>query len=136
MALPVSIALALLVPSIGATEVGWRGIFGHKQTCAAVSTFWLVTALHWKCSGYIRRCFAPCIIVMCCVLIVMSKSRTGWALALVALLLSAAIWLLQRMPAKQSLAMLLLGLAAAAAAFTESISISPVSLPRSVRIRR
>lgn len=114
--LPVSIALALLVPSIGATEVGWRGVFGHKQICAAVSTFWLVTALHWKCSGIYQKVFRPMYIIMSCVLIVMSKSRTGWALALVALLLTAAVWLLQRMPAKQSLAMLLLGLAAAAAA--------------------
>ena len=32
VALPASIALALLVPSIGAGEAGWRGIFGHKQT--------------------------------------------------------------------------------------------------------
>jgi O-antigen ligase len=116
IALPASIALALLVPSMGATEAGWRGIFGHKQNCAAVSTFWLITAVHWKCSGLYQKFFRSINIVMCAVLIVMSQSRTGWALVLVALLLSAAIWILPRMPATQALAMLLLGLAATAGA--------------------
>ena len=116
VALPASIALALLMPSIGASEAGWRGIFGHKQTCAAVSIFWLVTALHWKCFGVYQKMFRAMFIVMCGVLIVMSKSRTGWALALVALLLCAAIWLSQTMPAKQTLAILLLALPVAAAA--------------------
>lgn len=115
IALPVSIVLALCVPSVGTSEAGWRGIFGHKQNCAAVSTFWLITALHWKCSGVYQKMFRPLYIVMCGVLIVMSQSRTGWALALVALLLSAALWLLQRAPATLALALLLLGLAGAAA---------------------
>ena len=35
VALPLSIALALLAPSIGTTPAGWSGVFGQKQTCAA-----------------------------------------------------------------------------------------------------
>jgi exopolysaccharide production protein ExoQ len=116
VALPVSIALAILVPSMGTDTTGWRGILVSKQNCSAVCTLWLITALHWKCSGFAQHIFRAIYIAMCVVLIVMSQSRTGWALALVALLLSGAIWLLQRMPAKQSLGMLLLGLAVAAAA--------------------
>jgi O-antigen ligase len=114
IALPVSIALALLVPSVGTSEAGWRGIFSHKQNCAAVSTLWLITALHWRCSGIYQKLFRATYIAMCGVLIVMAQSRTGWALALVALLLWGAIWLLQRMPATQALAVFLLGLAGAA----------------------
>ena len=114
VALPVSIALAILVPSMGMDSTGWRGILVSKQNCSAVCTLWLITALHWKCSGISQTIFRAIYIAMCALLIVMSQSRTGWALALVALLLSAAIWLLQRMPAKQSLAILLLGLAVAA----------------------
>jgi O-antigen ligase len=114
IALPVSIALALLVPSVGTSEAGWRGIFSHKQNCAAVCTLWLITALHWRCSGIYQKLFRATYIAMCGVLIVMAQSRTGWALALVALLLWGAIWLLQRMPATQALAVLLLGLAGAA----------------------
>jgi len=115
VALPVSIALAILVPSMGTDTTGWRGILVSKQNCSAVCTLWLITALHWKCSGFAQHIFRAIYIAMCVVLIVMSQSRTGWALALVALLLSGAIWLLQKMPAKQSLGMLLLGLAVAAA---------------------
>jgi exopolysaccharide production protein ExoQ len=116
VALPASIALALLVPSIGAGEAGWRGIFGHKQLCAAVSILWLVTALHWKCFGVYQKMFRAIYVVMCGALIIMSQSRTGWALALIALLLSGTLWLLQRMPPKQALLTLLLALPLAAVA--------------------
>jgi exopolysaccharide production protein ExoQ len=119
IAVPASVALAVFVPSIGATEAGWRGLFGHKQTCAAVSTFWLITALHWKCFGVYQKMFRAMYVVLCALLIIMSKSRTGWALALVALLLTGVIWLLQSMPAKQALALLLLVLAAIAASLYE-----------------
>jgi O-antigen ligase len=114
IALPLSIALALLVPSVGTSEAGWRGILSPKQNCAAVSTLWLITALHWKCSGIYQKLFRATYIVMCGVLIIMAQSRTGWALALVAVFLWGAIWLLQRMPATQALAVFLLGLAGAA----------------------
>jgi exopolysaccharide production protein ExoQ len=89
--LPLSIALALLAPSIGTTPAGWSGVFGQKQLCAAVSILWLITALHWRCHGFHRRFTKPLYILMCGVLIVMSQSRTGWLLALVAVLLWAVL---------------------------------------------
>jgi exopolysaccharide production protein ExoQ len=125
VALPASIALALFVPSLGASEAGWKGIFGHKQICAAVSIVFLVTALHWKCYGIYQKTFRAMYIAMCFVLIVMSKSRTGWALALVALILCVVIWVLQAMPAKQALAILLLALPAAAGALYIIHTFSP-----------
>lgn len=128
IALPLSIALALFVPSIGATGAGWRGIFGHKQNCAAVSTFWLITALHWKSSGISQKIVRALYILMCVVLIVKSQSRTGWALALVALLLSGVLWLLQKLPVEEAFAFLLLGIAAAAVAMYGVHIYSPVLL--------
>jgi hypothetical protein len=83
VALPLSIALAILVPAMGTDSTGWRGILVSKQNCSAVCTLWLITALHWKCSGLYQRIFRAMYIAMCGVLIVMSQSRTGWALALV-----------------------------------------------------
>jgi exopolysaccharide production protein ExoQ len=94
--LPLSIAFAVLVPSVGTTPAGWSGVFGQKQLCAAISTLWLITALHWRCHGFHRRFTKPLYILMCAVLIVMSQSRTGWLLALVAVLLWAVLSAAQR----------------------------------------
>ncbi len=113
IALPLSIALALFAPSLGTSDAGWSGIFGHKQTCAALSMFFLITALHWKGSGIYQKAFRAIYILMCVFLIVMSGSRTGWALTLIALFLSAVIWLMQKMPARESLLITLLGLVVA-----------------------
>jgi exopolysaccharide production protein ExoQ len=91
VALPISIILCVFAPSIGGGSAGWRGLFGHKQNCAAVTILWLITALHWKCNGFHRQFVKALYIVMCVVLIVMSRSRTGWMLALVALALWAGL---------------------------------------------
>jgi exopolysaccharide production protein ExoQ len=96
VALPLTIALAVLVPSLGAPGGPWRGVFAHKQNCAASGTILLVTALHWKAFGAYQRIFRVSAVVMCCLLIAMSQSRTGWALAVVALCLSAALWLMKK----------------------------------------
>jgi exopolysaccharide production protein ExoQ len=114
--LPVSIALAIFVPSMGRESAAWRGILVSKQNCSAVCTLLLITALHWKCSGIYQKLFRAVFIVMCVVLIVMSQSRTGWGLALVALSLTGSIWLFQKMPTRHALAILLPGFAVAAAA--------------------
>jgi exopolysaccharide production protein ExoQ len=106
--LPISIALAVLVPSVGADSTAWRGILVSKQNCSAVCTLLLITALHWTCRGVYQKCFRVTYILMCVLLIVMSQSRTGWLLALVAFFLTAAVWILQRMPRKQVLATVLL----------------------------
>ncbi len=112
--LPASIALAIFIPSMGTESTAWRGILVSKQNCSAVCTLFLLTALHWKCSGIYQKIFRALYVSMCVVLIVMSQSRTGWILALIAFLLTATIWLLQRLPAKQAIAILLLGLTGAA----------------------
>jgi exopolysaccharide production protein ExoQ len=107
IAVSASIALALFVPGIGATPAGWRGIFTHKQQCAAAVTLFLVTALHWKPNHPLQRQLRPIYVVMCLGLIIMSQSRTGWLLTLFALVLSGSLWFLQKLAAKDSLFLVL-----------------------------
>lgn len=110
IAVPASIALALFVPSIGATPAGWRGIFTHKQQCAAAVTLFLVTAIHWKPTRPLHRPLRVIYVFMCLGLIVMSQSRTGWLLTLFALALSGSLRFLQKMAAKDSLFVLVTAL--------------------------
>lgn len=130
VALPISIALVLFVPSIGASAAGWRGLFGHKQNCAAVCMLWLITALHWRCSGIYQKIFKVVYILMCGVMIVMSHSRTGWALTLIALVLWASLRAMQKMPPRETLLVVLLtlpcvgGLAFAALRYSSTITTS------------
>lgn len=107
IAVPVSILLALLVPSIGATAAGWRGIFTHKQQCAGAVTLFLVTAVHWKPTRALHRPLRAIYVVLCLLLLAMSQSRTGWLLTLFALTLSGTLWLLQKLPPKDSLVLAL-----------------------------
>lgn len=108
IAVPASIALALFVPSIGATSAGWRGVFTHKQQCAAAVTLFLVTALHWKPKRPLQRTLLPFYIGLCLFLIIMSQSRTGWLLTLLALTLSGSLWALQKLAPKDSLFVVLM----------------------------
>ena len=107
IAVPLSILVALLVPSIGATSAGWRGIFTHKQQCAGAVTLFLVTAVHWKPTRSLHRPLRVIYVILCLFLIAMSQSRTGWLLTLFALTLSAILWLLQKLPPKDSLVLAL-----------------------------
>lgn len=110
VAVPLSIFLALFVPVIGATAAGWRGIFTHKQQCAAAVTLFLVTALHWKPTRPLHRPFRIIYVALCLGLILMSQSRTGWLLALFALAFSGILRLLQRLAARESLLLILTGI--------------------------
>jgi len=110
IAVPASIALALFVPSIGASSSGWRGIFTHKQQCAAAVTLFLVTALHWKPNRPIQRPLRAIYIVLCIGLIIMSQSRTGWLLTLFAIALSASLWFLQKLAAKDAFFLVLISI--------------------------
>jgi exopolysaccharide production protein ExoQ len=103
IAVALSIFLAIFVPAMGSGAEGWRGIFGHKQNCAGATTLILVTGIHWRPSGFYQRAFRVMYVVMCVGLIVMSKSRTGWGLALLAMCLSGGIAFLQKLKAKDAL---------------------------------
>ncbi len=110
IAVPASIALALFVPTVGATSAGWRGMFAHKQQCGAVVTLFLVTALHWKPNNSLQRIVLPFFILLCLFLVFMSQSRTGWLLALLALTLSGSLWILEKLAAKDRLFVVLMAI--------------------------
>jgi exopolysaccharide production protein ExoQ len=61
-------------------------------------------------------------------LIIMSQSRTGWVLTLIALFLSAALWLLQKMPPKQGLLAVLVAVPMAAAGMYAIYLLAPTIL--------
>jgi exopolysaccharide production protein ExoQ len=107
VALFLSIGLCAAVPALGAPGNNWRGIFAHKQNCAAVCTLLLVTAIHWRPKGFSQALFRTLYGLMCCVMIAMSQSRTGWALALIAIGMSAGLWMLQKMPLKDAIFIIL-----------------------------
>jgi exopolysaccharide production protein ExoQ len=92
-----SLVLVALIPALGAPGNNWRGIFAHKQNCSAVCTLLLVTAIHWNPVGFSQKSFRALYALACCAMIIMSQSRTGWALALVAIALSVGLSLLQRL---------------------------------------
>jgi exopolysaccharide production protein ExoQ len=97
VALLLSLALVVLAPGLGAPGKNWRGIFGHKQNCSAVCTLLLVTAIHWRPTGFSQRAFRAFYALMSLAMIIMSQSRTGWALALIAIGLSFGLAVLQKM---------------------------------------
>ena len=103
IAVIISIVLAIFVPSMGGSLLGWRGIFGHKQNCAGATTLILITGIHWRPTGFFQRAFRVLYVLMSVGLIIMSQSRTGWGLALLALGLTGAIAGLQKLRAKDAL---------------------------------
>ena len=117
IAVPLSLLVSVLVPSIGSTSSGWRGIFSHKQQCAAVGTILLVTAIHWLPRSQLQRVLRGPYILLCIVMIGMSGSRTGWLLAAIALFLSAALWVLQKARPKDALLIALGSIPVAAIVF-------------------
>jgi O-antigen ligase len=104
---PLSIAVALLLPDIGTTSSGWRGILGHKNNLSMVVTLMLITALHWTPRGWYQKTLRATYILMCLPLIAMAQSREGWALGCLAVFLSIVLRTLQRMKAKESAAVAL-----------------------------
>jgi exopolysaccharide production protein ExoQ len=116
LALPASLALVALAPSIGTSGDAWLGLFGHKQNAGIISIILLVTSLHWKPSNMPQRLLQWVCAALSVVFIVMARSRTGWALALAAVLLTWALSLLQRLPAKDALVISLLSIPAISAA--------------------
>jgi exopolysaccharide production protein ExoQ len=115
LALPASLALVALAPSMATSGDAWLGLFGHKQNAGIISIILLVTALHWKPSNLPQRLLQWVCATLSVAFIVMARSRTGWALALAAVLLTWIISLLQRLPSKDALAISMLSIPAISA---------------------
>jgi exopolysaccharide production protein ExoQ len=110
VSLLLSIFLVVAVPSIGIDayqQDAWRGVFGQRNNCAAVCALYLVLALHDRARTFGAQFLRATVIVLSLVFIVMSGSRTGWGLALLAFALTALVRFAARMRSLDRLAFLM-----------------------------
>ncbi len=103
MAALLSLLLCVLTvvcfPSVGldANQQGaWRGIFGQKNNCATVCVLFLVVGLHFIPRGVIDQVVRIGVISLSAVFIIMSNSRTGWIVAIMAIMLTYGVRFIAR----------------------------------------
>ncbi len=110
------IALALCVltvtvfPNIGIDpryDDAWRGIFGHKNACAASCVLFLTVGLSARTRGIAEQFIRGSVILLSLVFIVMSASRQGWLLAALAIALIYGLRLVVRIRSLDRLLFLL-----------------------------
>jgi len=83
--------VVIAFPSIGIDSFqqnAWRGIFGQRNNCAAACALFLVVGLHNRTHGLVEQLIRGSVIVLSFVFIAMSSSRTGFILAIFALVLT------------------------------------------------
>jgi len=100
-----SIALALLVPSIGVMQLdgkgAWQGLFNHKNRCAMGMAFLLTPALFLSAPHAMRKNLKWGFIVLTLFLIGMTQSRTGWIIVLLLLMFVPVIHLFTRVSGRE-----------------------------------
>jgi exopolysaccharide production protein ExoQ len=100
IALLLSIGVAMAFPSVGIDafqQDAWRGIFDQRNNCAAVCVLFLVVGLHYRPRALTERLMRESVVFLSAVFIVMSGSRTGWILTLLALILVCGLRLIVRL---------------------------------------
>jgi O-antigen ligase len=110
----VSLLLCVLTvvafPSVGIDayqQDAWRGIFGQRNNCAAVCALYIVLALHDRTRTFAGQLLRATVILLSLVFIVMSGSRTGWALTVFVFALTAGMRLIAHMRSLDRLAFLM-----------------------------
>jgi O-antigen ligase len=89
----------VFMPGVGIDpyqEDAWRGVFGQRNNCAVICVCFLVVALHYRARVLDRQIVRWTVLILASLFIVMSGSRTGWALAAFAVALTVSIRLVQR----------------------------------------
>jgi exopolysaccharide production protein ExoQ len=66
----------------------WRGIFWQRNNCATICVFYFILGLHYRARVPLEYMLRGIVLILSLVFIVMSGSRTGWGLTLVALAIS------------------------------------------------
>ncbi len=87
-------------PSVGIDsfqEDAWRGVFGQRNNCAVICTFFFVLGLHYHARILTEYILRGTVLFLAAVFIVMSGSRTGWLLTALALGLTYGLRLIHRM---------------------------------------
>ena len=81
----------VLAPSIGidALQQGaWRGIFGQRNNCAVICACFFAIGLQYRARSLTDNVLRVILLFLAAVFIVMSASRTGWALGVFGLALT------------------------------------------------
>lgn len=100
ISLLLSMLAVILFPSVGIDafqQNSWRGIFGQRNNCAAVCTFFLVLGLHYRARAFAEHLMRGAVLLLSIIFIVMSGSRTGWLLAALGVALTYGIRFVGRM---------------------------------------
>jgi exopolysaccharide production protein ExoQ len=103
-----SLLAVILLPSVGIDayqQDAWRGLFSQRNYCAIVCTLFFVLAVHMKPASISQRMLRALVVVLAILFIVMSGSRTGWVLSLLAFVLTCISQIVGRMPGMDRSAM-------------------------------
>lgn len=99
VALLLCIFAVIAFPGIGIDafqQNAWRGILGQRNNCAAACTLFLVVGLHTRTQGLVEQLIRGSVIVLSLVFIAMSGSRTGYILAIFAVVVTYGLRLSAR----------------------------------------
>jgi O-antigen ligase len=109
-----SIGVVFLAPAIGLdNDEGspWRGIFAQKNVLGLVTLFLVMPIIHMRTTGTFPKLFRLTYLALASVLIVMSKARTAWIVAVLYLTFVLAMRALRRFSGRDSAILsMLLGL--------------------------
>jgi O-antigen ligase len=103
-----SLLAVVFMPSLGIDpyqQDAWRGLFFQKNNCATICTLFFVLGLHLKPTSISERMLRFLVIVLAILFVVMSGSRTGWVLSLLALVLTYTSHIVGRLPRMDRAAM-------------------------------
>ena len=91
VSLILSAMAVVFFPSIGIDayqQNAWRGILWQRNNCATACVFYLVIGLQYRARVPLEYTLRGIVLLLSLVFIVMSGSRTGWGLAVFALVIS------------------------------------------------
>ena len=91
VALLLCIFAVIAFPGIGIDafqQNAWRGIFGQRNNCAAACALFLVVGLHTRTQELVEQLIRGSVIALSVLFIAMSGSRTGYILAIFALVVT------------------------------------------------
>jgi exopolysaccharide production protein ExoQ len=90
----------VFVPGVGMDayqQDAWRGVFGQRNNCAVICVCFVVVAFHHRARALDEHIVRWTVFILASVFIVMSGSRTGWALTAFAVALTLSMRLVQSM---------------------------------------
>ena len=100
-----SVIVALGWPQFGIDhqlhEGAWQGLFTQKNVCAEATLFLLTPALALPAIGRYGQMLRAAYIVLCLLVILMTQSRTGWAITVLYLGFAGSLCLLAKVRAQR-----------------------------------